>query len=156
MDITNNVASIIGNTGVGYIIQYLGYFWAFGISSVLFLVGLVYVVCVLSETVDRKLDSRFLSLGHVRRACMLYVRDDGNDRRWKLQVRAKFICDAKYWPLGQITYIWSKILNLPPSTHEMSGVFFAGGGEELINYGNFFTSDFITLNYTPSLPVNLT
>ena len=129
MDITNNVASIIGNIGVGYIIQYLGYFWAFGISSVLFLVGLVYVVCVLSETVERKLDSRFLSLGHVRRACMLYVRDDENDRRWKLQVRAKFICDAKRWPLGQITYFGQKSSIYLQVLARCQGFFCGGGGE---------------------------
>ena len=91
MDITNNVASIIGNIGVGYIIQYLGYFWAFGISAVLFLVGLVYEVCVLRETIEKQLDSRFLSLGHVKRACMLYVHDGGNNRRWKLQVNTRFV-----------------------------------------------------------------
>ncbi len=87
IDISYQTANVVANLSIGYVIQYLGYLWAFAISAVFFLIAFLYATCLLAETVRRPAQrTSFWSFAHVKRALLLYVRDDATRRRWKLQV----------------------------------------------------------------------
>lgn len=70
----------------GYMIKSLGYVYPFLLLEALHAVNLLFVIFYIQETVVPRGKVGFLSFAHLKKTAGLFIKDDGTNRRWKLQI----------------------------------------------------------------------
>ena len=71
---------------VGYTIDYAGFLFAYIIAACVIVINLLYIKFWVLESVQTLRPCSFFRLQHVKNTVMLFFRDDGTGRLWKLQV----------------------------------------------------------------------
>ena len=87
LEVCIGVASAISQFASGYLIDAIGYLYTFLILVVITLVNILYVLFMVKET-RRRMDPsvRLFSFKRLKECTDLYMKDNGTNRRWKLQL----------------------------------------------------------------------
>jgi PCFT/HCP family folate transporter-like MFS transporter 1/3 len=78
------LAGIVGPAGLGLWIEEIGYLYPFLAVLAGFILCILYAVLLIPETVVRQPHVKLCDPGHLQKCVLLFVRDDGSGRQWKL------------------------------------------------------------------------
>lgn len=85
LEVMIGVGIVISNVGMGYAIKALGYFYPYLILLCFHVANLAYTYFLVKESIPRQSGARFFSTSHLQKMMSLFGKDDGTNRRWKLQ-----------------------------------------------------------------------
>ena len=90
------VPAVFAPLATGYWVKHSGFLPPFITVLALYVVVLVYTIFFVPETVPRNPQAKFFSTKHMTKSVLLFTKDDGTRRRWKLSVliAAFFLCSV--------------------------------------------------------------
>ncbi|CAH1791916.1 unnamed protein product [Owenia fusiformis] len=84
MEISIGIGIASSLVSIGHFIKHAGYMYPYVFVIGVQTLNIIYVYFFVPETVRRQQDAKFLSLRHFRDTFVLYTKDNGTNRRWKL------------------------------------------------------------------------
>ena len=113
VDLCLSLSAVIGNFGSGYIITGLGYTWCYIILGIIQLATTLFIVAFIRSTSHIVTDFTVFTTEHFKRTRDLFTKDNGTNRRWKVNVLLAIYCLALLGNLRLSDVLTYTMLNRP-------------------------------------------